>query len=122
MKQTRQSRVCASFLLLLAVGCGPALAVTYYTSVRCDDAADGLTSATAFASVAKGVSVLAPGDTLCILPGEYFEAVATAVSGTPEAPVTIRASMRLAAMLEASSRNTLTACLPRCSTTAIFLR
>ena len=64
---------------------------TYFTAKDGADAADGRSRATAFATIGKGTSVLKPGDTLCILPGEYFESVTARISGTPDAPITIRA-------------------------------
>ena len=76
-------------LALLAVS--PAHAAEYFVAKHGADAADGLSGKTAFATITKGVSVLKPGDTLTILPGRYFESVSARLSGTPEAPITIRA-------------------------------
>lgn len=39
----------------------------------------------------KGLGMLKPGDTLTVLPGTYYEAATARISGTPEAPITIRA-------------------------------
>lgn len=47
--------------------------------------------APAFKTIGEGMAVLKPGDTLTIMPGDYHEAVKTAVSGSAEAPVVIRA-------------------------------
>ncbi|WP_395740486.1 hypothetical protein [Prosthecobacter sp.] len=44
-----------------------------------------------FKTVGEGMAALKPGDTLTIMPGEYCEAIQTTVSGTAEAPITIRA-------------------------------
>ncbi len=58
-------------MLLLAASLGYG-AVEYFVSVGGSDDNDGRTSATAFATVQRGVDALAPGDTLTIQPGEYF--------------------------------------------------
>lgn len=52
---------------------------------------DGATEKTAFSSIGKAAASLKPGDVLTILPGTYFESVTARVSGTPEAPIVIRA-------------------------------
>ena len=77
----------ASTLLALS----SAHAAEYLVAKHGSDAAEGLSEETAFATVAKGVSVLKAGDTLTILPGHYSESVTARLSGTPEAPITIRA-------------------------------
>jgi hypothetical protein len=55
------------------------------------DNSDGLSEKTAFSSIGKGINLLKPGDTLTILPGTYFESVSARISGTPAAPIVIRA-------------------------------
>ncbi|EDY19138.1 Fibronectin type III domain protein [Chthoniobacter flavus Ellin428] len=78
--------------LLLLFTLGASLqAAEYFTARNGNDAADGRSEKTAFATVSKGVSTLQPGDTLTVLPGTYFETVTAKISGTPEAPITIRA-------------------------------
>ena len=91
MPASVQTHACVFTAALLAVASGPTYGETYFTAKTGDDAADGRSATTAFATVSKGVSVLKPGDTLTILPGEYHESVVARVSGTPEAPITIRA-------------------------------
>ena len=76
-------------LVLLAVS--PAGAAEYFVSNRGSDQAGGRTEQAAFATIAKGVSILKPGDMLTILPGEYFESVSARIAGKPEAPIVIRA-------------------------------
>jgi len=63
----------------------------YFVSPQGDDAAAGADVAAPLKTIKQGVSRLKAGDTLTLLPGEYFEAVTTDVSGTAEAPITIRA-------------------------------
>ena len=65
----------------------------YYVSPDGDDSNDGLSPDTAFRTIAHGVSVLYPGDTLIILPGTYQgETVTIPRSGTADKPITIKAS------------------------------
>ena len=64
---------------------------TFFVSTGGNDAAIGSSRTEAFATIGKGVEALKPGDTLVILPGEYFESVNAKVAGTAEAPITIRA-------------------------------
>ena len=66
-------------------------AAEYFVAREGSDAATGLARESAFATIGKGISVLKPGDTLTIMPGEYREHIVSGVSGTKDAPVTIRA-------------------------------
>ena len=67
-------------------------AAEFFVSPRGRDHGDGSDMAGAFATIAKGVSMLKAGDTLTILPGEYHEAVEVRkLAGAKEAPITIRA-------------------------------
>lgn len=52
-----------------------ARAADYFVAKTGSDQADGRSEATAFATIQKGVNVLAAGDTLTIGPGEYAESV-----------------------------------------------
>ena len=79
-------------ILLVLLAMTQAGAAEYFVAVGGDDAADGLSQTTAFARVGKGLSVLQPGDILTIMPGEYFESNDVRLSGTPDAPITIRAA------------------------------
>lgn len=63
----------------------------FFVAPTGDDAAEGLSRGTAFRTVGHGASGLTPGDTLTVLPGEYFEAVDFRTSGRPGAPITLRA-------------------------------
>jgi len=83
--------VIAAGLAFAISAAASAPAAEYFVARTGNDAADGVSEQTAFATIGKGVSVLRPGDTLTILPGHYFEAVTARISGTPEAPITIRA-------------------------------
>lgn len=85
------SRVLAAVLAVQASTC--LAGERWYVAVEGDDAADGRTPATAFASVQRGVDALNPGDTLTILPGEYFGAVMRADVGSAEAQTAIRAAI-----------------------------
>lgn len=78
-------------LLLLLSLTATLHATEYFTARMGSDTADGRSPQTAFATVTKGLAGLQPGDTLTILPGTYFESAAGKISGTPEAPITIRA-------------------------------
>ena len=69
-----------------------ASATEYFVSTNGDDAADGMSRATAVHTFGRGLELLAPGDTLTLLPGEYFEANTVELAGTPDAPITIRAA------------------------------
>ncbi len=62
----------------------------YFVSVTGDDARDGLSRETAFATVQRGVDALAAGDTLTILPGEYRGAVYREGLGSADAETLIR--------------------------------
>lgn len=68
----------------------PALqeANVYYVSMTGSDANPG-TSEEPFRTFEKAISVLAPGDTLQVMPGTYYESMRLIVSGTAEAPINI---------------------------------
>ena len=91
MRASTQAQACVLAVAWLMIESGVTHGATYFTAKSGHDAADGLSPTTAFASIGKGVSVLKPGDTLSVLPGEYFESVNARVSGRPDAPITIRA-------------------------------
>lgn len=81
-----------AFLAVVFLLCSPILAETYYVSLKGDDTNNGKTAATAFRTVAKGVSVLKAGDTLIIKSGNYgTEWIKVAASGKKDAPITIKA-------------------------------
>jgi parallel beta-helix repeat protein len=85
MKALLTSLILAAFSLCVH-------AAEYFVSTRGSDAAAGNSANTPLATIAKGVSAFKAGDTLTILPGEYRESVEVRkLSGTKDAPVTIRA-------------------------------
>jgi len=87
----KSARVISSIMLGLLMLSTNVSAAEYFVAKSGDDSAAGTSEAAPLATITKGISVLKPGDTLTILPGEYFEAVTTAISGTADAPITIRA-------------------------------
>ena len=83
-------RVGASVVGVLAFGLSsPARAAGLFVSTTGDDGASGAI-ATPWRSVASSVARLAPGDTLYLRGGQYFESVHAAVSGTSGAAIVIR--------------------------------
>lgn len=68
-------------------------AVEYFVATDGSDGADGRSRSSAFGSIQHGVDVLQPGDTLTILPGEYFEHVSREGLGSADAVTTIRAAI-----------------------------
>jgi len=85
---------CGAVLLMICCLTTYALAVDYFVSRHGSDKATGRAETAAFATIGKGISVLKPGDTLIILPGEYFESVRARLCGKPGLPITIRAKRR----------------------------
>lgn len=85
-------RLSAAVLLLLSA-CLPAVAspVEYFVAEWGFDEADGLSQESAFGTVQRGVEALEAGDTLTILPGEYFGPVRRAGLGSMEVETRIRA-------------------------------
>lgn len=79
--------------LLLTALCSWATATEYFVAPDGDDEADGLSREQPFASVQRGVDALETGDTLTLLPGEYFGSVRREDLGGPEAVTTIRAEI-----------------------------
>ena len=82
------SQLCYSLLVLLCTA--HARGAEYFVSKQGADTNEGRSAAAGFATIAKGVSALKPGDTLTILPGTYFESVSAQLSGKPGSPITIR--------------------------------
>jgi parallel beta-helix repeat protein len=73
----------------------PALhAATYHVAQRASGAADGNpgTLARPWKTLARAARHLAPGDTLILHSGVYREKITLAASGTPAAPITLRAA------------------------------
>ncbi len=81
-------------LLVILLGLNPVLfADEYFVGLDGSDANDGLSRASAFATVQRGVDALDPGDTLTITPGEYHENVSREDLGSMEAETVIRAEI-----------------------------
>jgi hypothetical protein len=75
---------------------------TYYISTTGSDAANGLTSGTAFATFGKANSVVIPGDTVRVMAGTYNLGtgnVTTTTSGTATAPITWISNTKRTAIL-----------------------
>lgn len=92
-------KMIACGMFILATYGFNASATEYFVAKNGDDRYDGLSESNAFATVGKGVSVLAPGDVLTIGPGEYYESVVCHLTGSEDAPVTIRAKHPRTAIL-----------------------
>jgi len=86
----RRPKWCAGVvgMMLLATS---ASATTYYVRAGGDDTQDGLTPATAFASIRPAARLLrAPGDRLVVGPGVYREGnIAPFGNGSPDAPIVL---------------------------------
>ncbi|MCD4824527.1 MAG: right-handed parallel beta-helix repeat-containing protein, partial [Phycisphaerae bacterium] len=83
----------SSFAVVMLV-CSAAAAKTYHVSLKGDDKSAGSSQQRAFRTISKGVSVLQPGDTVIIGPGDYGdEQVKVVRGGTKDAPVTIKAAV-----------------------------
>lgn len=80
-------------VMLTSLGALDAQAEEYFVSKRGDDANDGLRRDAAFQTIQQGVNALAPGDTLTIAPGEYFEQVSCDDLGHDASETTIRAAI-----------------------------
>lgn len=77
--------------LLVLLAAQPAeAAATYYVATNGSDSNPG-TSSQPWQSFSKAWSVLAPGDTLIVRNGRYYQQIQPTVSGTPGSPITIRA-------------------------------
>ena len=76
-----------------------AYADEYFVSTQGDDSASGRKEEAAFATVGKGLKALKPGDTLTILPGEYFGANDVRIAGEEGKPITVRSKTPGAAVL-----------------------
>ncbi|MEZ4731645.1 MAG: extracellular solute-binding protein [Caldilineaceae bacterium] len=61
----------------------------YYVAPDGDDEAMGESPVTAFATLQHALAIVQPGDTIHLLPGDYFETVVSVVDGRATAPITI---------------------------------
>jgi len=108
-EQRVRGRASWNFFLIIIVACNltsTGLAETYYVGTHGHDGNPGRTEAAAFQTIAHGVSVLEPGDTLIVCPGSYHEQVTIEKSGTPEKPIVIRSQYPHRAQLAGSVRVT----------------
>lgn len=81
------------------VGADSVESATYYVATDGDDANDGTSPQTAFATIQKGVDALEPGDTLSIAPGDYYGSVRREGIGADGETTTIRAQIPGTAVL-----------------------
>lgn len=82
----------ALLFALVLLGAAPG-AETYYVSSAGSDAAAGTSPEAAFATLQHAAGVVAPGDTVIVLPGTHA-GFYLATSGSPGAPITFRADPR----------------------------
>ena len=61
----------------------------YYVAPHGDDNATGESAAAAFATLQHALDRVQPGDTIHLLPGDYFENVVSRVDGRADAPITL---------------------------------
>jgi hypothetical protein len=93
-------RLTGWFFVCLCCALAPAFGATeYFVGRGGDDTHDGRSREQAFATIQRGVEALAPGDTLTIGPGMYFENVEREGLGGPDADTTIRAEIPGTAVL-----------------------
>jgi len=78
-------------LLILALSLTQLNAAEYFVAKQGDDKNSGLAPGEAFGTIQKGVDALAPGDTLTIMPGEYFGNVRRDKLGSADKETLIRA-------------------------------
>ena len=69
-------------LIALSLGIAPAHAVVRYVSPGGNDSNTGLTPATAWATIGRANTTLAPGDVCIVAPGTYSNAIQPAAGGT----------------------------------------
>lgn len=67
----------------------PPLPHHYYVAPHGDDNATGESATTAFATLQRALDLVQPGDTIHLLPGDYFENVVSRVDGRADAPITL---------------------------------
>src|SRR4029450_13215989 len=82
-----RAALAAALLILCAAR---ATAPDYWVKTGGSDGADGLTQATAWATLGHAADVVNPGDTVRVLDGDY-QGFSLERSGTPGSPITFRA-------------------------------
>ncbi|MDD5084028.1 MAG: right-handed parallel beta-helix repeat-containing protein [Candidatus Moranbacteria bacterium] len=65
---------------------------TYFVSPSGDDGRDGLSQASAFSTIQKGIETMLPGDGLILADGTYFQDFMSVRDGTKERPIIIKGS------------------------------
>jgi len=86
----------------------------WYVSARCgDDSADGRNRQGAFRTLPRALKALGPGDTLVVMPGEYYHAplVVEGLPSTPESPIWILAEPRGEAVISAAWEEAAAGCV-----------
>lgn len=78
---------------LIAFPAGSLVATEFFVSKKGNDVNTGTTREATFLTIQKGVNALQPGDTVTILPGEYFESVYRKNLGNGEKETVIRAEI-----------------------------
>lgn len=81
------------YILWLCLAYGAQGGTEYFVATTGDDDHDGRGPEVAFATIQRGVDALEAGDTLTILPGEYFGSVRREGLGSGERDTTIRAKI-----------------------------
>ena len=100
MIKQRHSGSVSTLVFVLAVFAAMNIhAAEYFVTKKGNDANNGMSRETAFATIQKGVDALKAGDTLTIGPGEYFESVERENLGSADADTVIRAEIPGTAML-----------------------
>jgi len=101
-KENKSMFRCRSLAVLLAFLISPLgvlHSAEYFVSLEGSDQNNGTARDQAFRTVQKGVDALKEGDTLTILPGEYFETVKRENLGGPDRETIIRAEIRGSVLL-----------------------
>jgi disaggregatase-related protein/TGF-beta propeptide/pectate lyase-like protein len=101
-KETTRRKAPVRFLLLIALlaAASPVFAgSTYYLATNGSDSNPG-TSAAPWQTFSKAWSVMAPGDTLLVKSGRYFQAIRPTISGTSGNPITVRSEVDGGAILD----------------------
>lgn len=99
VRMTDTNRLKIATVLSFSIIIAQAVATEYFVSPEGCDSYNGVSPDNAFASVQSGIDALSPGDTLTILPGEYFGTFARDGLGDHEVETTIRAAIPGTAVL-----------------------
>lgn len=88
---TLRPLIMRALALVLSLAAVSAQATTYYVATSGNNAADGLTTASAFRSIAYAVGRVAPGDTIQVRGGSYTENVTISRPGSATQWITLQA-------------------------------